>query len=200
MNLSRIVAKEMAKGNCKIEKGNILEGITPSIEWQKWLSYEPDFEKNRIEYLETKKESELSHEETNELNFYRRNKFFADMFKLYNTKKCNLSEYMLVYDFMSNESIEKIMLSKLTNEELEYAKKEINRLNEIPEKELSIKVNEGKNLAVYEKLSIVDSYILHVIANIDFVRCNENLNNEINSQIEENNVMRQRSLYNSLNI
>ena len=106
---------------------------------------------------------------------------------------------MLVYDFMSNESIEKLMISKLTNEELEYAKKEINRLNEIPEKELSIKVNEGKNLEAYEKLSMVDSYILHVIANIDFVRNTKKLNEKINYQIEENNTMRQRSLYNSLN-
>lgn len=199
MNLGRIVAKEMAKGNCKIEKGNILGGITPSIEWQKWLSYEPDFEKNRIEYLESKKESELSHEETNELNFYKRNKLFAKLFKIYDAKKCTPSEYMLVYDFMSNESIEKLMLSKLTSEELEYAKKEINRLSEIPEKELSIKVNEEKNLEIYEKLSMVDSFILHVIANIDFVRNNKKLNEKINYQIEENNVMRQRSFYNSLN-
>lgn len=64
-DFNRIMAKEMIKMgvNCKIIHGNIFGDISPDIEWNKWLSYESEFEKKRIEYLYSKRVSELSYEE-----------------------------------------------------------------------------------------------------------------------------------------
>ena len=187
MDIDVILAREMAKGNCKIERGNVLGNVVPSMEWSKWLSYEPDFEKKRIEELETKKE--LSYEETNELNLYKRNKLFAKLFKLYNANKCEPQDYMSVYNFMGKESIEKLMISKLTKEELTYAKEEIDRLSKLPNNELNAKINEEKQSQVYKNLSMVDSYILHIIADINFVRYFNELNEQLKTQLEQNATM-----------
>ena len=102
---------------------------------------------------------------------------------------------MKVYDYMCNESIEKLMLSKLTSEELRYAKQEITRLSEVSKEQLSAKVNEEQKPERYEQLSMVDSYILHIISDIDYARSISSLNRKIEAQLEQNDIMRQRSLY-----
>lgn len=40
-----------------------LGSIEPIMEWTKWLSYIPEFEKNKIDMLRTKKTTDLSLEE-----------------------------------------------------------------------------------------------------------------------------------------
>lgn len=196
-NFNRIMAKEMARmgGKVKIIHGNVIGNISPDIEWIKWLSYEPEFEKKRIEYFDSKKISELSYEELEEASRYIRNKIFARLFKIYGTSECSEEDYMKVYDYMCNESIEKLMLSKLTSEELRYAKQEITRLSEVSKEQLSAKVNEEQKPERYEQLSMVDSYILHIISDIDYARSISSLNREIEAQLEQNDIMRQRSLY-----
>ena len=121
-NLNRIMAREMARmgGMTKIVHGNVIGNVSPDIEWIKWLSYEPEFEKKRIEYFDSKKVSELSYEELEEASSYSRNKIFARLFKIYGTSECSEEDYMKVYDYMCNESIEELMLRKLTSEELRY--------------------------------------------------------------------------------
>lgn len=196
-NFNRVMAKEMARmgGKVKIIHGNVIGNISPDIEWIKWLSYEPEFEKKRIEYFDSKKISELSYEELEEASRYSRNKIFARLFKIYGTSECSEEDYMKVYDYMCNESIEKLMLSKLTSEELRYAKQEITRLSEVSKEQLSAKVNEEQKPERYEQLSMVDSYILHIISDIDYARSISSLNREIEAQLEQNDIMRQRSLY-----
>lgn len=195
MSLNEILAREMAKsdGKAKITYGKAIVNVSPDIEWLKWLSYEPEFEKNRIEYFDSKKVSELSLEELAEASRYIRNRVFAELFKIYGTSECSKEDYMKVYKYMRNESIEELMISKLTLEELQYARQEITRLSKIPSDELSciIKEKQGK----YEQLSIVDSYILHIISGIDYARGLSSLDKAINSQLEQNAVMRRRSFY-----
>ena len=83
-DFNRIMAKEMIKMgvNCKIIPGNTIGNVSPIIEWIKQLSYKPEFEKKRIEYLDSKKRSELSYEEVEEATNYNRNKIFAELFKI----------------------------------------------------------------------------------------------------------------------
>ena len=61
MSLKEILVREMAKsgGKAKITCGKTIVNVSPDVEWLKWLSYEPEFEKNRIEYFYSKKVSEL---------------------------------------------------------------------------------------------------------------------------------------------
>ena len=196
-DFNRIMAREIAKmgGKAKIIHGNVIGNVSPDIEWIKWLSYEPEFEKKRIEYFDTKKVSELSYEELEEASKYSRNKIFAKLFKIYGTNECSEEDYMRVYDYMCNESIEELMLSKLTSEELKYAKKEITRLSKVSKEQLSAKVKEEQKPENYAQLSMVDSYILHIISDINYARSMSDLNRKIDAQLEQNEVMRQRSLY-----
>lgn len=197
MGINRIMAKEMAKidSNVKISTRNVIGNISPDIEWLKWLSYEPEFEKKRIEYFDSKKISELSLEELEEVTRYSRNKVFAKLFKVYGTSECSEEDYMKVYDYMCNESIEELMLSKLTSEELQYAKKEITRLSNVPKEQLSVKVRKEQTPEKYEQLSMADSYILHLISNINYARSLADLNGRIEAQLEQNESMKQKSLY-----
>ena len=195
-DFNKIMTKEMIKMgiNCKIIPRNTIGNVSPIIEWIKWLSYEPEFEKKRIEYLDSKK-SELSYEEIEEVTNYNRNKIFAELFMVYGTSECSQEDYMRVYDYMCNESIEELMLSKLTSEELKYAKKEIIRLSKVSKEQLSAKVKEEQKPENYAQLSMVDSYILHIISDINYARSMSDLNRKIDAQLEQNEVMRQRSLY-----
>ncbi len=197
MDFNRMLAREMSKigSNVKIIHGKMVGNVSPDIEWIKWLSYEPEFEKKRIQYFDSKKVSELSYEELEESSRYSRNKIFARLFKIYGTNECSEEDYMSVYDYMCNESIEKLMLSKLTSEELEYAKKEITRLSKVSKEQLSAKVKEEQKPENYEQLSMVDSYILHSISDINYARSIPSLNREIDAQLEQNEIMREKSLY-----
>lgn len=196
----RIIAREMAKrGGGKVIHGNVFGNVSPDIEWLKWLSYEPEFQRIRIQDLDGKKISEVSYEELEEISKYRRNRIFARLFKIYGTATCSEEEYMMVYDYMCNESIEELMLSKLTPEELQYAREEITRLSRIPREELRKKVEEEQKEENYNQLSMVDSYILHMVSNTDCTRSMNELCKKIGSQIEKNEVMRHKSLYYATN-
>lgn len=197
MGFNRIMAREMAKSSDKVKiiHGNVVGNVSPNIEWVKWLSYEPEFEKKRIEYFDSKKISKLSLEELEEASRYSRNKVFARLFKIYGTSECSEEDYMKVYNYMCNESIEELMLSKLTSEELRYAKQEITRLSKVSKEQLSAKVREEQTPEKYEQLSMVDSYILHIISDIDYARSMANLNRRIDAQLEQNEIVRQRGLY-----
>lgn len=96
---------------------------------------------------------------------------------------------------MSNESIDDLMLSKLTSEELRYAKQEITKLSNISKEELSKKVHEEQKEEVYKKLSMVDSYILHQVSNINYARSLNELNRKIDAQLKANEEMRFKSLH-----
>lgn len=202
MNEFRVTNKAITKmiKKVKIIPKYIIGNISPVIEWIKWLSYEPEFEKKKIEYFDSKKVSELSYEELEEASRYSRNKIFAKLFKIYGTSECSNDDYMKVYKFMCNESIEKLMLSKLTSEELQYAKQEITRLREIPNEQLSDKVKEENKPEKYKQLSMVDSYILHIISNINYAKKISDLDERIESQLKQNEIMRQKSLYYATNL
>ena len=87
------------------------------------------------------------------------------------------------------------MLSKLSKKELEYAKQEIIKLKELPENELSKKIENDTKEETYLKLSMVEAYILHIVSITDFNRHMMSLEAEIQSQLDENDQMRQKSCY-----
>lgn len=199
MSFDREMAKIMAGNGAKIIHGENIGNVDPYIEWIKWLSYIPEFEKKRIEYFDSKKISELTYEELEEASRYSRNKIFARLFKIYGTSECSEEDYMKVYDYMCSESIEKLMLSKLTSEELRYAKQEITKLSKVSKEQIRTKLNEEQKPEKYEQLSMVDSYILHVISKINFARSLAELDSNIEAQLNANDVMRNKSYYYAAN-
>lgn len=200
-NISKIMAKELNKNGSQVKfiYGNVFGNIPPIIEWIKWLSYEPEFEKNRIEHLNSKGINNLSYEEINELNYYMKRKRMAQLFKKYDNMECSKEEYMEVYSYMSNESIINLMSSKLTRDEIQYAKEEITRLIELSNEELNKKIKIESQKNYYLNLSMVDAYILHIIDRIIYVRNMNEFNNRLNWQLYSNAIMRQRSIFRKRN-
>lgn len=200
-NISKIMVKELNKSGSQVKfiYGNVFGNIPPIIEWIKWLSYEPEFEKNRIEHLISKGINNLSYEEINELNYYMKRKRMAQLFKKYDNMECSKEEYMEVYSYMSNESIINLMSSKLTRDEIQYAKEEITRLIELSNEELNKKIKIESQKNYYLNLSMVDAYILHIIDRIIYVRNMNEFNNRLNWQLYSNAIMRQRSIFRKRN-
>ena len=199
MSFNKVVANMMAGSNIKIIHGEVVGNANPYIEWIKWLSYIPKFQEVRLQEVSSKKVEELTGEEIDELNTYKRQNRILKLFKLYGTKEISKDEYMEVYNFMVNQSIDELMLSKLTIEELRYAKSQIQYFSEIASEELRKKVNEERKADNYENLSMVDSYILHVISKISFAKSIIELDRKIEAQVRENAAMRERSLYYAVN-
>ena len=195
MSFNRVMAKMMAGSDIKIVHGKVIGNIDPYIEWIKWLSYVPEFQKARIQELNSKRIEEMALEELDELRIYKSQIRMLELFKKYGTSEISKDEYMEVYDFMINQSINELMLSTLTLEELKYAKDQIQYFSQIQSEELSKKVNDEQKTDNYENLSMVDSYILHIISRVNFVRSMSKFNREIEAQLRENASMRKKSLY-----
>ncbi len=67
------------------------------------------------------------------------------------------------------DTIKNVMLRKLTREELNYADEEIKRLNTLSKTEILTKLKNESSEETYNNLSMVDTYILHVVSN-DFLQ------------------------------
>lgn len=95
-----------------------------------------------MQELNCKKVEEMTIEELNELKAYKSQIRMLGLLKIYGTSEISKDEYMEVHDFMANQSIDELMLSKLSIEELRYAKEQIQYFSQIPSEELRKKVNE----------------------------------------------------------
>lgn len=195
MSYSRVLAKMLAGSCTKMICGEVIGNIEPYVEWIKWLSYVPEFQQAKIQKLSSKKIEAMSLEELNEIKKYKKQKRMLDLFKIYGSSTITKEEYMEVYDYMSTQSIDELMISKLTSEELKYAREKIQIYRKIPKDDLRKKVENEQKDENYKKLSMVDSYILHIISRINHARSMSELDKNIKVQINANDAMRKRSLY-----
>ena len=200
-SLSQILAREMSRSKGRVSIVPMYDGgnVSPYLEWKKWLSYVPEFERKRIEYFDSKKISELSYDELEEASRYRKNQIFAELFQVYGTSECSEQNYMMVYNYMSNESILELMLSKLTPEELYHAREELEKLSSLSKEELNAKVKGEQRVEIYNQLSMVDSYILHLLSNVNCARNISSVNKQFVAELERNTAIRQRTLSYSKN-
>ena len=136
MSFNREMANMLAGSNVKVIHGEVIGNVDPYIEWIKWLSYIPKFQQLRIQELNSKKVADISIEELNEVKEYRNQSRMLRLFKIYGTSEISKNEYMEVYNFMKKQKIDDLMLSKLSVEELKYAKEQIQHFSEISNEEL----------------------------------------------------------------
>ena len=107
----------------------------------------------------------------------------------YYTNEISLEDYLKVYDFMTTASIDNLMISKLSKDELQLAEEQIKALVKLPNEVLSQKIAKEIKPENYKNLSIVDSYVLHFISKINFQRSIQSLNQEIAEDINEDEKM-----------
>ena len=75
-------------------------------------------------------------------------------------------------------------------QEMDNNQNEIKKLDDLIEK-----VKEAQKIENYDKLSMVDAYILHVISNIKYARNMSDSDKQLRGELERNNAIRCRSLY-----
>ena len=100
----------MAGGPVKIIHGEIAN-IDPLLEWSKWLAYIPRLQKEKIRYLKIKRKKGLALN-TNDLNIlktYEEQMRLAKLFQIYGTSKISQEEYIEVYNYMTNNSIDELI-------------------------------------------------------------------------------------------
>lgn len=199
MSFNREMANILVGSGAKIIYGEIIGNVDPYIEWIKWLSYVPKFQQTRVKKLNSKKIKDMSLEEKEEVRNYKNQKRMSKLFKIYGSSDISKEEYMEVYNYMLNQSIDELMLSKLTSEELKYAREQIQHYSQIPKDELKKKVKTEQKEDNYKKLSMVDSYIFHIISRINFARSLAELDRNIEAQLNSNAAMRQKSFYYAAN-
>ena len=173
-------------------------GVNPHPEWLKWLSYIPEFEKNKLEELKSKKVEDLEIEELEFLLKYKENKKMAKLFEIIINSKGTKEEELEVYDYKKSHSINDLMLSKLTKEELEYVKEKITEyINNFSKEEIREKVENEIKDEVYKDLSMVDSYILSSLARENYRTSLLELDKQIEIAHRQNDYMLTKSWENA---
>ena len=139
-------------------------------EWIKWLSYNSTDGDKRMLILITK----------------------------YVNQNCTKEEFYKVYDYMSN-SIENIMLKKLTSDELKVANDEVKILEKLSDKELRELINTERQDDIYNNLSMIDAYTLHQIIKMDNIRNAREMNRRLELiDIETTSIIRLSSVYSQM--
>ncbi len=112
--------------------------ILGSDEWIKWLNFRP----------KTEEEIEM-----------------ADLSKIYRTDKISFSDAKNYYNYVSKNSINSIIKKRLTSEEREEAK---NKAREIVQSlsEQELRVYYENMLKSYASLSVIDSYVVRILARV----------------------------------
>lgn len=191
------ISKNLINMGCNVKFVN-RNGANPYIEWVKWLLYVPEFEKEKLKKIKNKKADELDIDELKMLLEEKENKNMARIIKKVDKNQASQKENLLVYDYMNNHKISDFMLSKLTKEELEYAKEKITEYTtKLSKDELREKINNDKKSEVYENLSMVDSYILNTLARIDYIRGIQELDERISIACKQNDYMLTKSIENA---
>lgn len=188
------IPKEVIKVFAK-EGGKIIpadDSFNLYMEWVKWLDYVPTFEQEKINKL-IKKKNKTSEEYRKVGNYYYYKKM-AELFKEYGTKNMDIEDYEEVLMFMKQNSIEEYMNKKLSKEEIELAKSQIENYKKIQDEVLFKKVFEDKKEDNYMKLSMIDAYILHYIDKIAQVRFSVDFQNKVKEQNKSSAHRSQRSL------
>ena len=193
-NIWKILVQEMSKSN-----GSAKIVTKDYKEWIAWLNYEPEFEKQRKKYLMSRKFEELNASEQIELSHYIKYQTYADLFNKYETNTCTQEEYIKVCNFMKIESLEDLIISKLTAEELNYVKSEINRIENLSLTDFESEYRKLRDLHFNEQLTMTERYVYYLSSRIATYRNNIRVENEISAQLKGNENMRYRSYIYSQN-
>ena len=171
MELSIDIIQMLKKSGTRVTPFYPRSSVDICEEWIKWLSYVPDFEIDGID-----KQLKMS-----------------KLFEKYGTHNITESEYLEVYTYMKNNSVEDLMESKLTKEELEEARKYIKKYSSLSKEDLLYIISVGKTN--YKIINMVEAYILHEISTFSYRKNVEDLDNEIKNDIKNNAYMSHKSLY-----
>ena len=189
--------KKMFANNCKTIPNKYIGHVDPYLQWVKLLSYFTDEEQERFNLLKTKKVEELSLDEINEVVKYKEQERMLNLLNKFNARITSKDEWIEVEDFINNQSLTKFIKSKLSIDELEYAKTCIESCKSMSKKDLKEYVESHKRLDVYDGLSLVEVLVLYIATNYYYNRCEYESEIKLGAQLEENRNMKYRSMINA---
>ena len=123
--------------------------------WIKFTSYLKPDETALLEKLENKSHNSIQRSEINEYSRIKNQLMISELFLKYKNKNCSKEEYDIVTRFMDSMSLQTLIETKLTEEEIELASKTISKLETIEQLEEYIESQPKK----FEELNAYESYI-----------------------------------------
>ena len=123
--------------------------------WIKFTSYLKPDETALLEKLENKSLDSIQRSEINEYSRIKNQLMISELFLKYKNKNCSKKEYDIVTRFMDSMSLQTLIKTKLTEEEIELASKTISKLETIEQLEEYIESQQKK----FEELNAYESYI-----------------------------------------
>lgn len=124
--------------------------------WIKFTNYLKSDEKALLEKLGNKSLDSIQISEINEYSRIKNQLMISELFLKYKNKNCSKEEYDIVTRFMDSMSLQTLIETKLTEEEIELASKSISKLETIEQLEEYIESQQKK----FEELSAYESYVL----------------------------------------
>lgn len=124
--------------------------------WIKFTSYLKPDETALLEKLENKSLDSIQISEINEYSRIKNQLMISELFLKYKNKNCSKEEYDIVTRFMDSISLQTLIKTKLTEDEIELASKAISKLKTIEQLEEYIESQPKK----FEELSAYESYVL----------------------------------------
>ncbi len=201
ININGTLAKEFSKGKekMKVLTRNFLSNITPDIEFEKWLNYESELEKERYSYLNSLPTDQLSREEVKELEELQEQKEYALLFTkyAYHIETCSEKEYLFVYSYMIEHPLLTLMQKKLTKEELTLANNKLKKLlTTLSSQELYEYLTHY--IIAYQDLSMSEAYILNRLSFIYSKNKQRKIQEEMKAHFDRN-CTREKSLHYKIN-
>ena len=123
--------------------------------WIKFTSYLKPDETALLEKLRNKSLDSIQISEINEYSRIKNQLMISELFLKYKNKNCSKEEYDIVTRFMDSMSLQTLIKTKLTEEEIELASKTISKLETIEQLEEYIESQQKK----FEELNAYESYI-----------------------------------------
>ena len=150
MDTTRIMLEEMVSVYSDGEIIGFKYDPNGALEYLKWLKYIPEFELKEINNLLNKNIWELTSDEVNKVKILKQRQEIIAIFERYVSDECRKEDVLPVYDYMKENSIEELMLSKLTHEQYMKAKRLISNYLSINNSDIVIeKINEDEMLSSY---------------------------------------------------
>ncbi len=196
MNVSSAIDEKMLNNGKKIisKPGMFISGkLNPVDEWIKWLSFEPDFEKEKMNEYSSKGIYNLEENELKFINEYNTRKRILPVLKKYNNNESSMEESKEAFNFLTEHSLIKLMLDKLTMDELKEAREKIRKYSSMTYEEEGKLIDE--EILEYDSLSMVDSFAINAAFN-DFTKKSLKIANDIaKTDINENSAQNVRNRY-----
>ncbi len=165
-------------------------------EWNKWLNYIPEFQKERIEYLSNKKAGELTSSEIEELHILQKELKMSSISKIYGEEEMNKSDAIEYVDYSTQSQLDSLIKNKLTEEEYQHAVEKSNQLtNDLSYKELLEYCREQEKQ--FSDLSMIDLFVFRRVSIVVNAISNKITGERIANAIKKNDLMRQRSIENA---